>query len=190
MATFDRLIGAPLAIERYTWLQDPANNPYGGGSVQLLPRDFLKLGQLLLNGGTWQGKRILSRDYVERATAPLYHLRGICYGYAIWGIDYPYEDRSVYAYFAGGAGGQGVIVVPELDLVVGIFAGNYNSGRPIKLQQEFTPNFVLPAVREAGDDVNAPVQPGTFVSPYRRAPESGGPTHVMETKVWPKCSEG
>jgi CubicO group peptidase (beta-lactamase class C family) len=188
IATFDRLIGAPLGIERYTWLLDPAGNPYGGGSVQMLPRDFLKLGQLLLNGGTWRGQRILGSDYVKRATAPLYKLRGVCYGYAIWGIDYPYKDRKVYAYFAGGAGGQGVMVVPELDLVVAVFGGNYNSGRPVKLQQELVPNFILPAVREAGDDADAPVTEGTFATPYRRAPESGGPTGVLESNIRPDCA--
>ncbi len=51
MRTFDRLLGAPLDIHRYAWLMDPAGHPYGGGSVQLLPRDFLKIGQLMLNGG-------------------------------------------------------------------------------------------------------------------------------------------
>ena len=108
--TFDRLIGEPMKIERYGWPLDPAGNPYGGGGVQFLPRDFMKLGQLMLDGGTWHGRRILSRDFVARASAPLYHLRNITYGYLWWGIDYPYKDRTVRAFFAGGAGGQIVMV--------------------------------------------------------------------------------
>jgi CubicO group peptidase (beta-lactamase class C family) len=175
MYTFDRLLGAPMRIRRYGWPLDPAGQPYGGGSVQFLPRDFMKLGQLMLNGGTWQGRRILDRDYVQRASAPLYHLRNVYYGYQWWGIDYPYKDRTVHAYFAGGSGGQGVMVIAELDLVVATFAANYSSRTSLHIQQNFAPRYILPAVREPGDDMNAPVVANeTFVTPYGRSP-NGSP---------------
>ena len=86
-----------MKIRRYGWGLDPAGNPYGGGSMHFLPRDFMKFGQLMLNGGTWEGRRILSRDFVARAAAPLYHLRSIYYGYLWWAEDYPYKDRTVRA---------------------------------------------------------------------------------------------
>ena len=173
LATFDRLLGAPMKIHRYGWLGDPAGNPYGGGGVQFLPRDFMKFGQLMLNGGTWEGRRILSRGFVARASAPLYHLRNITYGYLWWGVDYPYKDRTVHAFYAGGAGGQTVIVIPELDLVVATFAGNYSSRGSITTSH-LTPRYILPAVRETGDDPNAPVVPREgYVSPYGRSEVSG-----------------
>jgi CubicO group peptidase (beta-lactamase class C family) len=152
MYAFDRLIGEPLEIRRYGWPLDPSGNPYGGGGVQFLPRDFMKLGQLMLDGGTWQGHRVLSRDFVERASAPLYRLGNSDYGYLWWGIDYPYKDRTVHGFLAGGAGGQVVIVIPELDLVVATYAGNYSAGRTaFRIQREYIPRFILPAVREPGD---------------------------------------
>src|SRR5688500_410063 len=173
MYTFDRLLGDPLKIHRYGWLLDPAGHPYGGGSVQLLPRDFLKLGQLMLNGGTWKGRRILSRDFVARASAPLYHLRTLVYGYLWWGIDYPYKNRTVHAFYASGAGGQTVTVIPELDLVVATFAGNYSS-KGSALTAHVTPRYILPAVREPGDDKSAPVIPREdYSSPYGRSEVSG-----------------
>ncbi len=171
--TFDRLLGAPMKITRYGWPLDPAGQPYGGGSVQFLPRDFMKLGQLMLDGGTWQGRRILGRDFVARASAPLYHLRNIYYGYLWWGIDYPYKDRTVHAFFAGGAGGQGVMVIPELDLVIATYAGNYSSKGAINTQQNLIPRYILPAVREAGDDKGAPVIfREDYATPYGRSPKS------------------
>ncbi|MEA2560438.1 MAG: hypothetical protein QOH06_1942 [Acidobacteriota bacterium] len=171
--TFDRLLGAPMKIERYGWPLDPAGHPYGGGSVQLLPRDFMKFGQLMLNGGTWEGRRILSRDFVARASASLYHLRNVTYGYLWWGIDYPYKDRKVHAFYASGAGGQIVTVVPELDLVVATFAGNYSS-KGMAETSHLTPRYILPAVREPGDDPNAPVMfREDYVSPYGRSEVSG-----------------
>jgi CubicO group peptidase (beta-lactamase class C family) len=170
---FDRLIGAPMKIERYGWPLDPAGQPYGGGSVQLLPRDFMKLGQLMLNGGSWQGRRILGRDFAARASSKLYHLRNIYYGYLWWGIDFPYKNRTVYAYFAGGAGGQTVTVIPELDLVVAAFGANYST-RLSNLQRHVIPHYILPAVREPGDDENAPVIPREdYVNPYGRSSING-----------------
>lgn len=52
LSLFDRLVGGPMKIRRYSWGLDYAGNPYGGGGPSLLLRDFIKLGQLLLNGGT------------------------------------------------------------------------------------------------------------------------------------------
>lgn len=167
--SFDRLVGGPMKINRSLWPLDHAGNPYGGGGVLFLPRDFMKFGQLMLNGGTWEGRRILSREFVARATARLYHLRKIYYGYLWWGEDYPYKNRTVQAFRAAGAGGQLVTVIPELDLVVAIYAGNYNSRIQLSWTQHIVPRFILPAVREAGDDKNAPVTEREFSSPYGRS---------------------
>jgi len=79
--SFDRLIAGPMA---------PAGNPCGGGGVQFPPRDFMKFGQLMLNGGTWEGRRILSREFVAAASTPQYHLAHIYYGYNWWMEDFLY----------------------------------------------------------------------------------------------------
>jgi CubicO group peptidase (beta-lactamase class C family) len=167
MSLFDRLIGEPLKIRRYEWGLDPAGNPYGGGGMSLRLRDFIKLGQLMLNGGTWEGRRIVSEDFVKRASAPLYHLRNIYYGYLWWGEDYPYKNRTVHTFSARGAGGQTVTVVPELDLIVATFAGNFSSRKGMfAASTDPIPRIILPAVREAGDDRTASVIERVYVSPY------------------------
>jgi CubicO group peptidase (beta-lactamase class C family) len=167
--TFDRLVATPLRIERYAWFTDPAGNPYGGGGVRLTARDFLKFGQLMLNGGTWNGRRILSADFAAAATSPQYHLRNIFYGYLWWIEDLPYNDRTVRSYSARGAGGNLLTVVPELDLVVATMAGNYSSRSQITQINPLVARSILPAVRERGDDPNAPVQERDFTSPYGRS---------------------
>ena len=166
---FDRLVARPMAIDNYAWPLDPAGNPYGGGSVQLLPRDFLKFGQLMLNGGSWAGRRILGRDFTARAAAPSYNLRNIRYGYLWWVEDYPYKDRLVRSFSARGAGGQTVTVIPALDLVVATLAGNYSSRTQLTYTGHLVPRSILPAVRERGDDPAAPVADRDFVSPYGRS---------------------
>jgi CubicO group peptidase (beta-lactamase class C family) len=167
MSLFDRLIGAPMKIRRYEWGLDHAGNPYGGGSMSIALRDFIKLGQLMLNRGTWQGQRIVSEDFVARAGSPLYNLRNIHYGYQWWGETYPYKDRTVYAFSARGAGGQTVTVVPDLDLIVATFAGNFASRKGMfAASTDPIPRILLPAVREPGDDRDAPVVQREYVSPY------------------------
>jgi CubicO group peptidase (beta-lactamase class C family) len=164
---FDRLIGGPMKIRRYEWGLDPAGHPYGGGGMALLLRDFIKLGQLMLNGGTWEGRRIVSREFVAHAGAPLYHLRKIYYGYLWWNEDYPYKNRTVHTFSARGAGGQTVTVVPELDLIVATFAGNFSSRKGMfAASTDPIPRIILPAVREAGDDKSAPVIEREYVTPY------------------------
>src|SRR5882672_2266422 len=164
--TFDRLVARRLRIVNYAWPLDPAGNPYGGGGAQFTLRDFLKFGQLMLNGGKWDGRRILSQDFVEHATAPLYHLAHIYYGYNWWSEDFPYKNRNVHAFMALGAGGQIVTAVPELDLIVAFYAGSYSSRSQRALGHRYVPQYLLPAVREVGDDKNAPVVEREYVSPY------------------------
>jgi CubicO group peptidase (beta-lactamase class C family) len=148
--TFDRLLGGPMKIKSYGWQTDPAGNPYGGGGVQFLPRDFIKFGQLMLNGGTWEGNRILRHDFVARASSPSYQIGTRGYGYLWWCTDYSYKDRTVSTFSALGAGGQLVTVVPELDLVIACFGGNYSSRGWRWVQYEAIPKYILSAVEERG----------------------------------------
>ena len=136
-----------MMIERYGWGSDPAGNPYGGGGVQFLPRDFMKFGQFMLDDGTWKGRRILSREFVERASSPLYRIGDRGYGLSWWGVDMPYRDGTVYAFSALGAGGQNLMVVPELDLVIATCGGSYGSRGWRYMQAEFVPGHILPTVR-------------------------------------------
>ena len=145
-STFHRLIADPLEMGLYYLFIQPTGEPYMGGGIQWLPRDFMKLGQLHLDDGVWNGKRILSPEWVERATTPLFQLRGKGYGYLWWVEDFPYRNGSVRVFYAGGNGGQVVMGIPELDLVVTFFGGNYSSKTLYRAQREFVPEFILPAI--------------------------------------------
>lgn len=163
---FDRLVARPMQITRYSWPLDTNGRPYGGGSVAIRARDFMKFGQLMLNRGTWGGKRILDASYAKAAVAPLYHLRNVYYGYYWWVEYYPYKDRKVLGYSARGAGGNLVFVVPELGLIVTTMAGNFSNRRGMKYLGNFIATSILPAIRERADDLNAPVKNIDWTSPY------------------------
>jgi CubicO group peptidase (beta-lactamase class C family) len=145
-ALFQNLLAEPLQIKRYYMNLTPTGDAYMGGGVRLLPRDFMKFGQLHLNGGTWNGRKILTPKWSRRATLPLYELRKLKYGYFWWVIEYQYKGRTIRAFFAGGNGGQVVMAIPELDLVVAIYGGNYSDPIFYVAQQKYVPQYILPAV--------------------------------------------
>jgi CubicO group peptidase (beta-lactamase class C family) len=58
----------PLGIADYSWQRDPDGNPHGCAELVLRPRDLAKIGQLMLDEGVWQGRSILSAEFVRRAT--------------------------------------------------------------------------------------------------------------------------
>lgn len=144
---FDRLIARPMKIRNYSWPINRGGQPYGGGGVRINARDFLKLGQLMLDG-TWRGQRILGREFAARASSPLHPFDAFHYGYLWWSLEYPYKDRKVRAFHAGGLGGQAVVVIPELDLVIATFGANYSSAGNYYVQLEVIPKHLLPGVRE------------------------------------------
>jgi CubicO group peptidase (beta-lactamase class C family) len=144
------LLAAPLGMRRYWLPLTPAGDAYGGGGVRVLPREFLKLGELYLRGGRWNGRRVLPAAWARRATSPLTTMGNQGYGYLWWLADLPYRGRTVRAYYAAGNGGQTVMSIPELDLVIAIFAGNYADGRrTIDIQRGTVARDILPAVDPA-----------------------------------------
>ncbi len=69
LALFDELLARPLEISRYYLGVTGAGDAYFGGGARLLARDFMKFGQVHLDGGTWNGRRIFTADWSRRATA-------------------------------------------------------------------------------------------------------------------------
>jgi CubicO group peptidase (beta-lactamase class C family) len=143
-------IANPLGIKDYGLPITPTGDAYMGGGVRLKPRDFLKLGQMMLDGGIWNGKRILDATYAHQAIQPRYQLAGIQYGFFWWVTDYAYQGRTVRAYFAGGNGGQVVEVIPDLSLVFCCNAGNYSDVGTYVPQREWIPKYVLPMIEASG----------------------------------------
>jgi CubicO group peptidase (beta-lactamase class C family) len=143
---FEDLIAQPLQIRSYAMNLTPTGDAYMGGGVQLRPRDFMKLGQVMLDGGRWKSSRVVASDWARKSVSPLYELRGLHYGYLWWVIEYPYQDHKVRAFFAGGNGGQIVMGIPELDLVIAFYGGNYSDPVLFVPQRVYVPDLILPAV--------------------------------------------
>jgi predicted permease len=141
------LVSEPLQMGRYHVPLSPLGVAYLGGGVSYLPRDYLKVAQLYANGGTWNGKRIVSRNWVEESIRPRYAQSATAhYAYLFITLEYPWQGRRVRAYFAGGNGGQFSLLIPELDLVIGVFGGNYADASSNYAVRTLIPSFILPAI--------------------------------------------
>ncbi|MEM9064055.1 MAG: serine hydrolase [Planctomycetota bacterium] len=83
-------------------------------------RDLARFGMLYLNGGVWDGQRIISEDWIEfvRTPAPSTEDRGNFYGGQWWLVPDGRTDVPADAYSTAGNRGQYVIVVPSHDLVI------------------------------------------------------------------------
>lgn len=146
---FDRTIARPLQFGRYYWNLDRRGEGYLGGGAQIRPRDLLKLGQAYLAGGAWQQRRIVDAAWVAQSIEPRIEISlattGLTAevfqngyiqgangpardGYAWHLIGVRAGDRSYRDFEATGNGGQLLIVIPELELVVVITGGNYEQG--------------------------------------------------------------
>lgn len=62
---------APLGIRRVWWAEDRARQPQGMAGLHLHAADLAKLGQLVLDGGEWQGRALVSRAWMRRSTVEL-----------------------------------------------------------------------------------------------------------------------
>lgn len=154
---FEQNLARPLQFGRYYLNLMPDGQAYMGGGAYVRPRDQLKLGQLYLAGGVWNGKQVLSKEWVTDSTsfhsrfAPTYSLgQEHEYGYG-WHIhDLKSGGKTYREFSAEGNGGQLVIVIPDLDLVVGITGGNYGEfDKWGRWELELVPQFIIPAVSPA-----------------------------------------
>ncbi len=130
----------PLGIKGAQWLTDRNGTALGGWGLRLSAREMAKLGYLFLRGGTWDGKEIVTREWVESATARHSDTDseiGTGYGYQWW------THAKLPAYMALGRGGQIVFARPDKDLVVAMRAELPNHDAIYYLIE----TYVEPAVR-------------------------------------------
>src|SRR5262245_31793394 len=130
----------PLHITDVEWGRMIDGEPAAFGGLRLRPRDTAKIGQLVLNGGTWQGQRIVSEDWLKQSTKPRIDTswNGIQYGYQWWLGTSPFgAGRTVDWISAFGIGGQRIFIVPTLDLVVVTNAGLFDGGDSAIVQSIF-----------------------------------------------------
>jgi CubicO group peptidase (beta-lactamase class C family) len=134
----------PLGIRNFDWRFKPDRSSINTFcQLSLTPRDMMKIGLLYLNGGTWNGRRVLPAEWVSASTTKHTAVGDTDYGYLWWRPYLAVPGGRHHGFLATGNGGQKIFLWPSLDLVVVITAGNYNMQSHAN---ELAIKYILPAI--------------------------------------------
>ncbi|MDT0677969.1 serine hydrolase domain-containing protein [Autumnicola musiva] len=111
----------PMEIEVTRWDEDPQGYNEGGNNVYVKPYDLAKIGIMVKNGGVYRDKRIVPEDWIEESIKFQVEPQGISrpfeiegYGYLWWLV----KANQYSTYSAIGHGGQYMMTIPDLDMIV------------------------------------------------------------------------
>lgn len=130
------------------WVYMPeGRDPAFMSGLRLRPRDTAKLGQIMLTDGVWNDRQVLPKGWAAESIKPRINGAGAYfYGYQWWLGRSLHQGRE-HTWFAGfGLGGQRLIVVPGVDLVVMINAGDYGGPLQNVIPTAILNELVIPAV--------------------------------------------
>jgi len=127
----------PLGIDAPEWKRFESGVADASGGFYITPRDMAKFGVLYLNNGVWDGAQIISKEWVawsattyegnNRIKIPGEDAGRVGYTYTWWTNRVSGPDGKLDLYYANGWGGQKIIVIPDLEMVVVFTGGNYVS---------------------------------------------------------------
>ena len=123
----------PLGIERWFWKRTPAGLVDTEGGLYLAAPDLARIWYLFMKNGSWNGKQIVSADWVRQSISPAVRVgqapNAPSYGLKWWLYPNPI-DSTRFIWSGSGFGGQIPMAVPELDLVMVFNGWNILPGRP------------------------------------------------------------
>ncbi|HYL85388.1 MAG TPA: serine hydrolase [Candidatus Angelobacter sp.] len=142
---------APLGIQKVDWKFSSLGLAQTGGGLGFQSRDLVKFGQLYLNGGVWNGSRIVPESWVKISTQP--HARvedqeQTEYGYLWWLKKFKSGEKSYSAYCMLGNGGNKVAVFPELDMVAVLTSTNYNTRGMHEQTERLLTEYILASLTQ------------------------------------------
>ena len=113
---------APLGITDFFWKRSPSGLADTEGGLYLRSYDLARLAYLFLKNGAWEGKQIVSTEWVKASVTPAVSVSPtIKYGLKWWLFAYG-QDNARFAWAGSGFGGQMPIIIPEYEIVV-VFTG-------------------------------------------------------------------
>jgi CubicO group peptidase (beta-lactamase class C family) len=144
------LFGA-LGIERYEWISYPDGTPIAASGLRLLPRDIAKFGLLYLQRGQWHGTQVVPESWVKASATAQVRVSDRPFGFQNYGYQWWLGAARNEAHtpwiMAVGHGGQRIMLIPSLDLVLVMTAGMYGNRAQTDITFEILLDGVLPAVQ-------------------------------------------
>jgi CubicO group peptidase (beta-lactamase class C family) len=122
-------LGEPIGIEIPPWQRDPQGFYFGGNNMALRPAALARIGQVVSAGGSWDGKQVISKDWIANSWRPRTRspFSGHDYGFG-WFLT---DMNGVSVAYGRGYGGQMLYVAPDLGLTAAITS---DPSRPARSQ--------------------------------------------------------
>jgi CubicO group peptidase (beta-lactamase class C family) len=122
----------PLGIQEYRWRHVPINRITGQGNLSITTRDLAAIGQLILNGGVANGRRLVGQEWIMKSLASQVAISDSdpyadFYGYMWYTKTEPLGGIAIEVHFASGNGGNKIYIVPSLHMIVAITSSAYNT---------------------------------------------------------------
>jgi len=124
----EKFLFNPLKINSYNWeLLKQGGYPCMAGTLELAPRDMIKIGSIVLTNGKFRNTRIISEDWILQSTSKKTktHIPGDNYGYQWWNLNLKSADNNYKAIWANGFGSQFIYIFPEINVVISTTGHNY-----------------------------------------------------------------
>jgi len=143
----DKNLFRPLNITKYKWQFTPQKVANTAGSLQLSSLDYAKFGQLYKNQGAWNGKQILSQEWIAKS---LSHQMAISedefYGYLFWNKTYKVNGLDYEVYYSSGNGGNRIFIFTDQPIVIVITSTAYNTPYGEKQVEKIMQEYLIPAI--------------------------------------------
>ncbi len=145
----------PLGIGAFEWTTNPQGDAIAASGLRLTPRDLARIGAMVLDNGCHGGRRIVPQQWLTAAFAPAVAMPdGRRYGYQ-WYLHRIIRNdagraRREPVIGAVGNGGQRLFVLPDLDLVFAVTAGNYDLPEGWRPSMTVVRDVLLPVIAGAG----------------------------------------
>jgi CubicO group peptidase (beta-lactamase class C family) len=108
---------------------------------------MIKWGMLVQNSGQWEGEQLIPADFVEKATSRIHTNRqDTSYGFFWWRNNVDVGEKTYDMKSARGAGGQFIMMIDELNLIITITSHNKGMGEMLKA----APERIIPAIESKG----------------------------------------
>jgi CubicO group peptidase (beta-lactamase class C family) len=133
-----------MGITNYGWQDDISDLPKSAAGSSMRSRDMLKWGLMTMNEGEWNGEQLIPAEFVRKATEKINtNPQGTSYGYFWWSHEMIVGDKNYLCKSGRGAGGQFILMIPALDLIMVITAHQKGMGKMLKTAEEkILPLFV------------------------------------------------
>jgi len=145
----DKNLFKPLGITKFKWQFTPQKVANTAGSIQLRSLDYAKFGQLYKNEGAWNGKQILSQEWIAKSLSQQMTIsEDEYYGYLFWNKTYKVNGMDYEVYYSSGNGGNRIFIFKDQPIVIVITSTAYNTPYGHKQVDKIMQDYLIPVISE------------------------------------------